>query len=77
MTHPKRDNVCPKPQGVTAASSTGGTSQQTGVSELPGTSAAIPNPPTGGDDHVPMPEDSGADNGCSSSLRRKHRSRSS
>ena len=51
----KRDNMCPKPQGVTAASSAGGTSQQSGVSELPGSSAAIPNPPTGGDDHVLMP----------------------
>ena len=39
-------------------------------------SAAIPNPPTGGDVHVLMPEDSGADNSCSSSLRRKRRSRS-
>jgi hypothetical protein len=38
-------------------------------------SAAIPNPPTGGDVHVLMPEDPGADNSCSSSLRRKHKSR--
>ena len=66
----KRDNVCPKPQGVTAASSAGSTSQQSGDSELLGSSAAIPNPPTGGDIHVLMPEDSGADNSCSSSLRR-------
>eukprot|EP00731_Ephydatia_muelleri_P003128 Em0001g3128a len=72
----KRDNMCPKPQGVTAASSAGGTSQQSGNSELPRSSAAIPNPPTGGGGPCPHARGFMCDNSCYRSLRRKHRSRS-
>ncbi|KAL5493394.1 hypothetical protein EMCRGX_G014570 [Ephydatia muelleri] len=72
----KRDNVCPRPQGITEASSAGGTSLQSGGSELPAFSAAIPNPPTDGEVHVLMPENSGADNCGSGTSRRKCRSRS-
>ena len=72
----KRDNVCPRPQGITEASSAGGTSLQSGDSELPGSSATIPNTPTDGEVHVLMPENSGAGNGGSGSLKRKRRTRS-
>ena len=43
--------------------------------DLPGSLAAISNSPTDGDVHVLMPEDSGADNSGSDSLRRKCRNR--
>ena len=68
--------MCPRPQGITEASSAGGTSLQSGGSELPAFSAAIPNPPTDGEVHVLMPENSGADNCGSGTSRRKCRSRS-
>ena len=43
--------------------------------DLPGLLAAISNPLIDGDVHVLMPEDSGADNSGSDSLRRKCRNR--